>query len=323
MNPSETPAIARPRDFECAVLEAHPSAAHPEPIESLMLNVGLRCDLACAHCHHACSPMRTEVMSRETMLDSLRLAEVIRPALLDITGGEPELFPHLRELVSRACAADFAVRVRTNLVALATPETSDLPGFFAEQGVALLASLPGVSAAETAEQRGGGVVWQTSVEMLRRLAELGYGAGADLVLEIAYNPPLGQLGRSQQEVEAEFRAALEPQGVRFDSLLALPNVPIGRYRERLRAGGAYADYVSLLSSAFNPTVAETLECRRGLEIAWDGTLWDCDFNLGAGVPPAAGPLTLDEALADPGSLSNRRIGFGPHCFACTVGAGSG
>ncbi len=322
MTASESTAIPT-RDFGSAVHEAHPSASRPEQIDWLMLNVGLRCDLACAHCHHACSPVRTEVMSRETMLDALSFAERIRPSMLDITGGEPELYPHLRELISLARGAGLAVRVRTNLVALAAPEAADLPAYFADQGVALLASLPGVSATQTVEQRGSEAVWRTSVEVLRKLSELGYGTGDSLALEIAYNPPLGQLARPQGEVEGEFRTALEPLGVRFDSLLTLPNVPVGRYRQRLTAQGGYAEYVALLSAAFNPSVAEALECRHGLEIAWDGTLWDCDFNLGAGIRPAAGPLTLAEALADPGALGNRRIGFGPHCFACTVGAGFG
>jgi radical SAM/Cys-rich protein len=305
------------------VLEAQPLAARPEGIDWLMLNVGLRCDLACAHCHHGCSPARTEVMSREIMLDSLALAEKVRPALIDITGGEPELFGHLPELISRARGAGFAVRVRTNLVALASTDAVDLPGLFAEQRVSLLASLAGTSAAETADQRGSEAVWHTSLGVLRNLANLGYGTGEGLVLDIAYNPPLGQLARPQRDVESEFRAVLEPLGVRFDSLLTLPNVPVGRYGRQLRADGSFDEYVSLLTDAFNPSTTPALECRHGLEIAWDGTLWDCDFNLGAGVPPAAGPLTLAAALADPSALEDRRIGFGPHCFACTVGAGFG
>ena len=135
MTPSESTATPI-RDFGRAVHEAHPSASSPEQIDWLMLNVGLRCDLSCAHCHHACSPVRTEVMSRETMLDALSLAERIQPSLLDITGGEPELYPHLRELISLARSSGLAVRVRTNLVALAAPEAADLPAFFADQGVA-------------------------------------------------------------------------------------------------------------------------------------------------------------------------------------------
>ncbi len=116
-------------------------------------------------------------MSRETMLDALSLAERIRPSVLDITGGEPELYPHLRELISLARSSGLAVRVRTNLVALAAPEAADLPAYFADQGVAILASLPGVSAAQTVEQRGSAAVWETSIDVLRTLADLGYGTG--------------------------------------------------------------------------------------------------------------------------------------------------
>ena len=166
-------------------------------------------------------------------------------------------------------------------------------------------------------------MWERSVEVLRMLTELGYGTDERLVLDLAYNPPLGELTSSQSEVAEEFRAALGPLGVRFDSLLSLPNMPLGRYRDRLAAREAYRDYVDELSAAFNPSVASSLECRHGLDIAWDGTLWDCDFNLAARVRPSAGPLTLAEALADPAALLERRIGFGPHCFACTAGAGFG
>ena len=324
MTPSESPATPRHRDFECTVLEAQPAAARPEHIETLMLNVGLRCDLACAHCHHSCSPTRTEVMSRETMLDALRLAETIKPRLIDITGGEPELFVHLRELVSRARAAGLATRVRTNLVALAAPGAAGLPTFFAENGVSLLASLPGVSAAQTAEQRGANGVWEHSLEVLRVLTGLGYGAGDGLVLEIAYNPPLGQLARPQGEIEDEFRAALTPLGVRFDALLALPNVPIGRYRQRLRSDGSYTEYLSpaLATRSTRPwrprSNAATASRSRGTARCGTATsTWAPAFA------PRAARSRSPRRSRIRASLADRRIGFGPHCFACTAGTGFG
>jgi radical SAM/Cys-rich protein len=255
------------------------------------------------------------------MLESVEFASLISPQLVDITGGEPELYPYLRELVVRTRALGLPVRVRTNLVALSRPDAGDLPRLFAEHGVSLLASLPGTSATHWSQQRGE-PAWDAALAVLRDLEALGYGGGGGLVLDLAYNPPLGELPRAQTLLEAEFRSALGSLGVSFDSLLAIANVPAGRYLERLRAHGDYDAYLRLLADAFNPEVAGRLACLRGLEIAWDGTLWDCDFNLGAGVAPAAGPLTLAEALADPTLLRDRRIGFGPHCYACTAGAGS-
>jgi radical SAM/Cys-rich protein len=297
-------------------------------VDTLMVNVGLRCDIACAHCHQSSSPERTESMPRDTMLEALRLADIVRPTLFDITGGEPALWSHIRELVSRARAAGHVVRVRTNLVALARPECSDLPAFFAENGTAIFASLPGKDADEVAAQRG--AVFDTSLDVLRTLAQLGYGRGDGLTLDIAYNPPAGQLPRSEKELAEEFRDKLAPLGVRFDRLRAIANVPVGRVASRLCTTGEYRAEIVRLARAFNPDVLGDLACRHGIEIAWDGALFDCDFNVGAGLPVVDGPRCLEEvlALADDGAdvravLAGRRVALAAHCFACTVGAGSG
>jgi len=347
-----SPVATRVPRFAERVLAASPRADTPERIETLMLNIGLRCVASCAHCHHSCTPNRTEVMSRDTMLDAVRLAELLRPELVDITGGEPEEFAHLPELIERLRDAGITTRVRTNLVALARPENAALTELFAARGVRVLASLPGTSAAAIDAQRGS-AWWETASEVLRRLNELGYGRGSEggsargygcgsergsargsgcggLILDLAYNPPTGELSRPQIELETEFRVALEPLGVRFDSLLAINNVPVGRMRTRMQADDTYHDYLQHLSDAFNPAVVDATACRHGLEIAWDGSLWDCDFNLAAGTRVAAGPLTVTELLAASergaadldAALAARRIGFGPHCYACTAAEGS-
>ncbi len=317
-----------PTRFAERIESALPEAARAVRVDTLMLNVGLRCDLACAHCHQSSSPARSEVMPRETMLDALRLAGLLEPALIDITGGEPSLWPHLPETITLARAAGFAVRVRTNLVALARPECAHLSAFFAEHGASLLASLPGLNAQSVAEQRG--AAFEPSIGALRTLAVLGYASpDSSLVLDLAYNPPFGELSRPEAVVTAEFRAALGPLGVRFNALRVITNVPAGRYAERLRASGEYASHVSMLAGAFNPAVVNDLACRYGVEVAWDGTLSDCDFNLGEGLRVANGPQTLADVLdaADVAAaltaLATRRIAFGPHCYACTAGAGSG
>lgn len=309
-------------DFARAAAKVDSNAAVPRRIETLMLNVGLQCDLSCEHCHHACSPARVEVMSRDTLHAALRFAERLHPSLIDVTGGEPALYPHLRELLELAGEARIPLRIRTNLVALARPEAADLPVLMALSGTHVLGSLPGSSAAEVTGHRASSV-WETSIEVLQRLASLGYGAGAGLELDLAHNPPFGELPRPQDALEAEFRVALEPLGVRFDRLLSISNVPVGRLDKRLRADARADAYAALLRDAFNPAAVPELECRRSIEVAWDGTMWDCDFNLAAGLPPAAGPLSLDDLADDLAPLSARRIAFGPHCFACTAGAGSG
>ncbi len=321
-----TPELVPPTRFAERIRTARPEASFAVRVDTLMLNVGLRCDLACAHCHQSSSPERSEVMARETMLDALRMAEILHPSLIDVTGGEPSLWPLLPELVEAVRELGVNVRVRTNLVALTRPDCAHLPALFAKSGVSILGSLPGMNAREVAEQRG--TAFDRSLTALRTLADLGYADGDPaLTLDIAYNPPLGELSRSEAALAEEFRAALSPLGVRFDSLRVIANVPAGRYARRLRESGAYDAELTRLAGAFNADVLGGLACRHGIEVAWDGTLSDCDFNLGAGIRVTDGPRTLAEALALGNSLaatlSARRIAFGPHCYACTTGAGSG
>ncbi len=305
-----------------------PIAARATRIDSLMLNVGLRCDLSCAHCHQASSPHRAETMPRQTMLDSLSLAELLKPSLLDITGGEPTLWEHLPELIENASATGLRVRVRTNLVALAHPDRSRLMALFAKHHVEVLASLhdmtPHLIAGEPSDRL------KASLGVLRSLGELGYGSESGPTLELAYNPPLGELPRPESELAEEFRDVLTPLGIRFNAIRVIANVPAGRYAEHLRKNGGYRTEIDRLAEAFNPAVLGDLGCRYGVELAWDGTFADCDFNLGAGLRVIDGPRTVAEALAlaEAGTdvraaTASRRIAFGPHCFACATGAGSG
>jgi hypothetical protein len=62
-------------------------------------------------------------------------------------------------------------------------------------------------------------------------------------------------------------------------------------------------------------------CRHQISIGWDGTLYDCDFNLALGLPVDHGAPDHVRSfrLSD---LSLRRIVTGEHCYGCTAGAGS-
>jgi radical SAM/Cys-rich protein len=306
-------------DFERIAESACPGAHRVEELATVMVNVGLHCNLSCELCHLSCSPEHTEMMSRGTMLEVLHFAAEVRPQLLDVTGGEPTLWPLLREFVQ--LSHDFTrVRVRTNLDALLLPEAAGVMQTLAENGVEILASLP-----EALEGRtiGG------CIEALSRLMAMGYGnprAGAAIPLDLAYNPLPGELPRDEGDLEDEFRAGLAPHGIHFRSLVAITNFPLGGFAQWLDENNEQESYRSKLRAGFNQATLPYLTCRHGIEIAWDGTMWDCDFNLAARLPLSEKPRHVGAYVGSPAgqmALTTRRISFGEHCFACAAGVGSG
>jgi len=307
-------------EFAQRVAHADPSALRAESIEILQVNVGLRCNSACAHCHQSCSPDRTEIMDADTMDAVVRIVSEIRPALVDITGGAPELHPRLRAFVVALTDARIPVQVRTNLTVLLEPPADSLVRFFAQRGVRLLASLPALSESSVESQRPGS--YTASIAALRLLSSAGYGHG-ELRLDIAVNPTDESLPRSAEEVRAEFREALTGQlGIPFDEVVLITNTPVGRFRDRLERAGALDAYLDTLRDAFNPITLARLSCRTTLEVGWDGRLADCDFNLGAGLSTAGGvPQHIREFDAD--ALASRPLRFAEHCYSCTASAGSG
>lgn len=68
----------------------------------MQVNVGYACNLACTHCYLECDPARTETMSRETMENVLAAFRIGGFTTLDITGGSPEMNPHLEWLIEQA-----------------------------------------------------------------------------------------------------------------------------------------------------------------------------------------------------------------------------
>ena len=127
---------------------------------------------------------------------------------------------------------------------------------------------------------------------------------------------------SQASLEALYRQVLkERYGIVFNHLFCLTNMPVGRYLDYLRATDNYADYMATLVRAFNPAALARVMCRTTLSVAWDGRLYDCDFNQMLGLPTDHGAPDHISAF-DMDKLSRRQIVTGDHCFACTAGAGS-
>src|SRR6266513_1635858 len=266
--------------------------------EILQINVGKLCNLTCMHCHVNAGPKRKEIMSRETidrMIDWLGKTDI---AIVDLTGGAPEMIPDFRFFIQRVKELQPARHVidRCNLTICVEPGYEDLGEFLARNKVEIIASMPCYSAENVNAQRGEGV-FEGSITALQLLNSSGYGIDPDLPLHLIYNPVGAFLPPSQPELEADYKRELKKHfGIVFNNLYTLTNLPIGRFASYLRR---------------NNTIS----------VGWRGEVYDCDFNQQLGMHWNNGtPIFLWDIDAD--SLENREILTGDHCFGCTAGAGS-
>ncbi len=292
-------------------------------VDTLQLNVTLRCNLACHHCHVESGPKRTEAMDEAVVARVLELLEA-SPGVktLDLTGGAPEMHPYFRVLVARARALGLEVIDRCNLTILHETGYRDLPEFFAENGVTVIASLPCYTKENVESQRGRDV-FDRSIEALRWLNGLGYGRpGSELRLDLVFNPLGASLPPPQAELEKEYKVELRERfGLEFHRLLAITNMPIKRFGDMLVRRGQASEYLSLLVNHFNPRVVAQVMCRTLVSVGHDGQLYDCDFNLALELPLAGKRRTLWE-IETLSELEGEPIATASHCFGCTAGAGS-
>ncbi|MBF0098630.1 MAG: arsenosugar biosynthesis radical SAM protein ArsS [Magnetococcales bacterium] len=296
---------------------------HAQTLEVIQVNLGLRCNLECQHCHLGASPRRSESMDQAVMERILALVAASGCRTVDLTGGAPEYHPLLRPFIERLSALQVAVQLRSNLaIFMETDESiASLPAFLRAHQVTLTASLPCYLPQNVDAQRGDGV-YQQAIAALQRLNQLGYGLHSNLPLNLVYNPGKAHLPPSQRRLQEEYRRVLRQEhGIEFHQLFTMTNMPIGRFLADLRRTGTDQQYDQLLRDSFNPATLAALMCRTQISIRWDGALFDCDFNLALGWQ-AAVPEEACQPRYDPQRLAQRAVVTGKHCFACTAGCGS-
>ena len=290
-------------------------------LDTLQVNLGYRCNQACAHCHVDAGPNRTEAMDAQTIDLVVRFVCERNVRTLDITGGAPELNQHFRQLVTRAAELGVEIIDRCNLTVLEQPGQADLTDFLAAYRVHVIASLPCYTAANVDRQRGKGV-FESSIRGIRALNRRGYGKlDTGLVLDFVYNPVGPYLPPDSLPLEASYRKELAVYGVEFNSLLALTNMPISRFRHALERDGQLQAYMRVLKRAYVADNLDHVMCRSLLSVDWRGYVFDCDFNQMLGIHAGgATPLHLSECMNE--ELAGAEIAVGEHCFGCTAGKGS-
>jgi len=293
-----------------------------QSVETLQVNVGYRCNMSCKHCHVQAGPLREETMALETMKAVLGTLKAAGIRTLDITGGAPECNPHLRFFIEKAKEIGCQVMVRSNLTIFLEDGMNDLPRFYKDHEVELVASLP-YYLEEAVDRVRGERTFEKSISALRTLNDLGFGVErGGLKLDLVHNPQGMFFPPPQSTMEEEYRRELERRyGVFFNKLFTLTNMPIGRFRHFLTEKNQLERYMERLRNSFNAATLDAIMCRHLINVGWDGTLYDCDFNQMVNLPLLENyPRTVQDF--DRFVLFHREIACDDHCFGCTAGQGS-
>jgi radical SAM/Cys-rich protein len=291
-------------------------------IDIFQINVGYRCNLACRHCHVEAGPTRHELMSEKVMDTCLQILKVNPIPTIDITGGAPEMHPALPWFLEECAALKRRLQVRTNGVILLQKKFAALLDLYTRIHAQVVVSFPHLDVKMTNRQRGDGV-YSKLIQVMRKLNERGYGQdGSGLVLNLVHNPTGAYLPGLQGGLEEHYRQVLKERfGIIFNHLFCITNMPIGRYLTYLQKTDNYEGYMTTLVNAFNVATLEGVMCKNTLSVAWDGKLYDCDFNQVLGMTVNHGAPDNVSAFDFP-KLANRRIVTGDHCYGCTAGSGS-
>jgi len=294
---------------------------HRTQLSDLQINLGYLCNQACEHCHVEAGPKRTELMDWETMQKILVWARQAGIRSVDLTGGAPEMNPHFRKFIKAFQDQGANIISRCNLTILMEPGYEDLAGWYAENKVRLVSSMPCYTRKNVEQQRGKGV-FAKSIEALRKLNEAGYGYDPELPLDLVYNPGGAFLPPAQIALEQDYKTRLKDDfGIEFSNLLTITNLPIKRFEHYLSRSGQLESYLSLLVENFNSCTVGNLMCRQLISVDWQGNVFDCDFNQMLNMPLSGGAQTKLWEL-DAHTLDGQPIAVNTHCYGCTAGAGS-
>jgi radical SAM/Cys-rich protein len=300
-------------------------------ITVLQINLGKKCNLACNHCHVEASPKRTEELTSETCQ---QLIEIINrfPQIetVDLTGGAPEMNYGFKPLVEAAKKAGKNVIVRSNLTVFFESEYTNLPMYFAQNKLRIIASLPCYLEDNVDRQRGAGV-YNQSIKAIQKLNDLGYGKNPELILDLVYNPPIPRndkfsLTPPQKPLEIDYKKYLfDKFKIEFNNLFTITNLPIGRIKNYLEYANLYTPYLQFLENNHNNDTLSNLMCRHQLSIDYLGNVYDCDFNQMENINSTTenGEKLTVTHLLKAGNLDLiNTIKTANYCYGCTAGSGS-
>lgn len=289
-----------------------------EKLTTMQVNVGYKCNLSCTHCFLECGPDKKEEMSKETMDMCLKVFRRDGFKIMDITGGEPTMNPNIEYFIEEASKTGEVI-IRTNLTILKSSKYEHMLNVYAKNHVHLVCSLPYYNAKVVEKQRGAHV-FDPCIEILQKLNALGYGKDDSLRLTLVYNTDGPYLPPNEYMLEKTYRDVLKnAYDIVFTDLIAIGNVPIGRFGQDMRNQGKLGSYLKLQCDNFNEDNVPKVMCRDQINVDYDGSIYDCEYYHVLGIKPN-GPQHIKELLDTP--ACQREIKTCALCYSCTAGYGS-
>lgn len=300
-------------------------------ITILQINLGRKCNLTCNHCHVEASPKRIEELTPEICEQLIELIKRFpQIKTVDLTGGAPEIHYGFKEIIEVAKVYKKEVIVRSNLTVFFEESYEYLPQYFANNQLRVVASLPCYLEKNVDKQRGNGV-YNNAIKALQILTQLGYGSHPNLIVDLVYNPSLPtnnnfSLTPNQKQLEQDYKEYLFNHfAIKFNNLLTITNLPIGRTKHYLQRQNLENDYLAFLESNFNHATLPHLMCKNQLSIDYLGNVYDCDFNQMENLFATTfdgEKLTVSKLLELENLDVITNIKTANYCYGCTAGSGS-
>lgn len=96
------------------------------PNRVIQIHPSLRCNLSCRHCYSSSGPARTEILA-QTLVETLVVDAAAQAYdAISVSGGEPLIWPGLRDTLALAKACGMVTALTTNLIPLTQPRLAKL-----------------------------------------------------------------------------------------------------------------------------------------------------------------------------------------------------
>jgi predicted phosphodiesterase len=289
--------VAVPGDAPAAVAPLADAVVALERLETLWVNTGTLCNLACAGCYIESSPRndRLAYIAPEILTSLLDEARDLQPDLREIgfTGGEPFMNPAIMPMLGDALDRGYRVLVLTNAMRPMQRHFDALRTLRAAHGakLAVRVSLDHFTRAGHEALRGADS-WQPALAGLRALDAAGFAPS----VAARFDPALA----SEAEVRAGFAGLFADAGLAIDAADPAALVLFAELAtEPAVAGVAAAAWQALRSRGADAMcrTARMVVQRKGESrasiVACTLLPYEARFDLGSTLAESARPVTLD------------------------------